>query len=111
MPLVAFGKFPQSITYWGSPVADGSGGMSFSAPVALDARWEEKVEQRHDEFDEEYISHARVYVQTNLNVGGYLLLGTSVASDPTVVTGAYKIREFLSTPNLPATKSERRAFL
>jgi hypothetical protein len=112
MTLVKFGIYPHTATYWGSPANDGSGGLTFDAPVAMSVRWEERAEQDFDENGELFISQARVYSEdTDFDIGGYLYLGTSVETDPTAVSGAYKIRNYRRINNLRGTAAERRATL
>jgi hypothetical protein len=111
MPLVRFGVYPHTATYWGSPTPDGSGGETYDAPAALSVRWEERAEQEFDPQGETFTSMARVYTSIDLDVGGYLYLGTSVVVDPGTVVGAFKIRQFRRIPSLRGFYSERNAVL
>lgn len=99
------------ITYWGNPRPNGSGGTVFDAPVSIQARWQERREELHDGKGHLFVSKAQVFVDVDLDVGGYLYNGVSSMTDPTVLQGAYIIRDFVKTPNLGRTKHERRALL
>lgn len=112
MALVQFGQFPHTATYWGNPTPDGSGGSSFDTPVTLSVRWEERIEETVDENGEVFVSSARVYLDgTDVDLGGYLYLGTSVVADPTDVEGAYRIRNYSKIPTLKDISAERKAIL
>ena len=100
-----------TITYWGSPTPDGSGGKTFAAPVAIPGFWQDHVEQLYDNKGNMIVSRAVVFVDTDLVPGGYLFNGTSVATDPAVVTGAYEIKNFSKIPSIGQTKFERKAVL
>ncbi len=100
----------QDITYW-STSPDGFGGYTFSAPQALKGRWEDKNEMFRTPNGLEKVSNAIVYLDTDVEVDGFLLLGTSSASDPTSVVGAVQIAGFRKIPNLGAVRFERKAFL
>lgn len=109
--LVTVGTHPHTATYWGNPQPDGSGGESFDAPVTLSVRWEERAIQDFDDHGEEFVSNAVVYAKQDLDIGGYLYLGTSADSDPTGVTDAYKIRQFRSIPDRLGGRYNRKAVL
>lgn len=111
MSLVKFGRRDQTATYWGSPTADGSGGKSFDAPTTISVRWQDKSEWHTDEFGTQFLSNAEVYAEQDLDIGGYLYLGTSVAADPTGVEGAFLIRNFVSVPSYRGNRSNRKAIL
>lgn len=105
------GTYKQTATYWASPVDDGYGGYSYTAPVALAVRWEEKQEEFTDPQGKINISQAVVYIKGDVTVGGYLLLGSSVAGNPSAEHEAYLIKQFAKTPDLRNLFNERRAFL
>lgn len=111
--IITRGQFRDSVTYWPAPTPDGSGGNTFGAPQAIKARWERKNELAHDMNGEQFISFARVYTDdvVTLSVGGYLYLGTSVATDPGDVKGAYKIRAFERIPALRGPRYDNKAVL
>jgi len=108
----------QVAVYWGNPQSDGSGGRSFGeSPVEIDCRWEQRSELYVDSSGQEKRSQAGVYVNQDLDCGGYLYLGElddlSVAeqSDPLIVAEAYEIRGFEKTPSFRADIVIRKALL
>lgn len=103
--------FPQDATYWGTPVTNGYGGQTFGAPAAIKVRWEDKNEEFVDEAGNRRLSQAVVYSEVDMETGGWLLLGTSAGSDPTVVDGALPIQKYSKTPDLRASRFLRKAWL
>lgn len=105
------GKRTQTATYWATPVADGYGGHTFTAPVSLTVRWEERTERFiNPQGDPEY-SRAIVILGQDVTVGGFLYLGSSAEADPTDVQNAFRIRAFEKVPNVQGTAYQRTAFL
>jgi len=104
-------NFRQSATYWASPVSDGMGGYSWDAPTALKVRWEDRQEQFANEFGEALVSKALVFTDVDIDTNGYLYLGTSVVTDPSTLSGAYKVRQFIKLPDLRQMINERKAYL
>ena len=100
----------QDITYW-APTGFGAEGVVFAAPAAIKGRWEEIAEAFITPAGEESVSEAIVFCSVQVVVGGYVYLGTSVATDPTEVASAYKIRQRISIPDLRNVRSEYRAIL
>ena len=86
----------QTGTYWPPSTFNKYGDPSFLTPVALDPttftgiRWEDKTtEMITTKTGDQQQSKSVVWsASTKFAVGGFLLLGVSVAADPTVVTGA-----------------------
>lgn len=90
----------QSVTYWAPSSRDAYGKITFAAPIAVTARWEERQELFRDARGEEIMSKARVYCASAVALDGYLFNGTSVATDPTSVLGAFQIRNVGLQPDL-----------
>ena len=103
--------YPHVATYWGAPVPTGFGGHSFAAPVAVSVRWEEKMEEFTDEQGSTKLSRAVVFAPIDLEVGGYLLLGTSATADPTAVNGSLPIQRYAKIPDIRAVEYVRKAWL
>ena len=104
-------KLVQTVTWW-SVTPDGYGGDKFAAPAALVCRWEDTAVAFSSALDHrELISTAIVYTAQDIAVGDYLFLGTSAATDPTAIVGAYKIHRFDKTPDLRSLNTLRRAVL
>lgn len=100
----------QSVTYWRS-TGTGAEGEVYAAPVTFLGRWEEVAEAFLTPVGEETVSNAIVYCDREIVVGSYLLRGTSVGADPTVVDGACKVRQRVTVPDLRNITSEYRAIL
>lgn len=66
----------QTAIYWGNPVMDGYGSVSYDTPVEIPCRWQEKNEEITTKEGINIISHTSVLVGTDLDEGGYLMLGT-----------------------------------
>ena len=101
----------QTATYWASTGHDLFGKQAFATPVTLPVRWEDKVELIRDKTGEEIASKSRVFLATDIDIDGYLFLGTSVAADPTQVNGAEEVRQLVSTPDLRNLKTLYVAYL
>jgi hypothetical protein len=106
-------RFPlnQLATYWGSPTPGGFGGHTFDDPQEILVRWEEKNEEFVDNQGNSKISMAVVYADTDLEVGGYLFLGTSLAADPTSLDDALPIQRYAKMPDIRAVSYLRKAWL
>jgi hypothetical protein len=109
----------QTAVYWGDPVSDGAGGRTFGSayPVEIDCRWEQKADLFIDMAGQETRSRAVVYVSQDLDMGGYLFLGSlselsgAEQADPLIVSRAYEIRQFQKVPNLKGDMTTRKAWL
>jgi hypothetical protein len=101
----------QPLTYWGS-ATDGYGGYTFTDPVVIYGRWEERSELFRTDDGEQLTSRAVVFVDTDVGIGGYLCEGDHSADpDPTVVAGAQQIRQFSKIPDLRRLGYARKAYL
>jgi len=98
-------------TYWTPGEYDGYGGRVFGTPVSVRVRWEDKVELVKDNKGEEFNARANVFVEIDVEVGGYLFHGVSPAADPTTVEGAFEIGAFEKIPSLNALEFVRKAFI
>lgn len=104
----------QAAVYWGSPQVDGYGGYIFAAPVEIMCRWEEKSQLIRLDDGNEISSRAIVYVLQDMDLEGYLYLGTldslydntessaGALSDPRE-SGAYTIKKIEKSPVLGST--------
>ena len=105
-------RLPNTVTYWGSLVADGRGGYTFAAPVACDGRWEDTNEIFINQSAEEETSKAVIFIDRDLDIGGYVALGDQTAySDPLQVTGAYRIKGFAKIPDIKSNYYVRKAWV
>lgn len=103
--------YNQKATYWANPVQGGFGGITFDAPVILDVRWEDKVEVFTNADGSEQRSRAVVFTHMDLDLGGYLMRGESVAADPITVSGAMEIQRSDEIPDLRHLHVTYRSFL
>lgn len=101
----------QTATYWAPGGNDGFGGVSFSAPVQVRCRWQDKAELFRDSQARELTSSAVVYPVHPLERQGYLYLGTSIEVVPMDVSGAKEIRQIGSSPNLRNTSTLNKVWL
>ena len=96
----------QTAVYWGDPVGDGRGGLSFSVPVEISCRWDGKLEKFSNKEGKEVISKAVVLIgeETEIEVDGYLFLGsltdltTAQKAEPRIVEQAYPVQRFDKVP-------------
>ena len=94
----------QTAVYWGNPVDDGYGGMTYDDPVEIPCRWEDVSELVTAADGEQYVTKAQILTPNDLEVNGYLMLGelTDLNSDqsdsPDEVLTAHRIRRIAKTP-------------
>lgn len=99
----------QTVVYWGNPAPDGRGGYTWDDPVELDCRWEKAEQMMIGGDGEEQLVKARVWVDQDVDEGGYMYLGSltdSVLDSDTVPTDldeAWKIVSFQKIPRLNST--------
>jgi len=111
MPIGAI-AYRQTATYWGSPVQNGFGGYTFSAPVVVACRWEDTNERYLDNAGEEKVSRSTIWTYERLEEGGYLAQGNhSGVTDPTTLDNAYAIQRSVEIPDLRGLNYERRSYL
>ena len=101
----------QTATVWEPTGNDGYGGKSFSAPVTIKVRWEDKAVVFRDNFGNELTSMAVVYTDTDITAKSYMKLGSTDATDPLTLDDVYEVRRFDKTPSLHAVTWERKVYL
>lgn len=100
------------VTHWPVSGTDGFGGFTFGTPVLLKGRWQERAELFREDDNEERISMAIVYLNTNIAVGDYLGLGDSITTPiPTTLTTAHRVRQMHKTSDLRNLLVIRKVFL
>ena len=96
----------QTCTYWApTETRDLGGKRTYDAPVQHACRWEDRTEMYQDKQGEEKISKSKVFLIVDLDLDGYVMLGTSAASDPTVLPEAYEIQQKSKIPDLRSVTS------
>jgi len=98
----------QTLVYWGNPTADGRGGTTFDTAVELMGRVESKTELVRTNKGKEEISRAIVWLDQEVDEGGYLYLGFLVdldsdPDDPREVDGSAEILVMSKNPRLGST--------
>jgi len=112
----------QTCVYWplgseesGGVDVDNYGQLIYASPVELKCRWDDEVMEVLDAQGTIFISHAKLYIDRDVSIGGVLMLGTlddvEYIDDPKANEGAYEIKAFLKNPNLKATEFSRTAVL
>jgi len=101
----------EDATYWAPLPADRYGQTSFSAPIAIKVRWEDKAELFLAPDGVQYTSAAVIYPDRELAIDGRIVYGASDAVDPRAVEGSFIIRQVQVTKNLRLTKKQVVAFL
>jgi len=104
----------QTAIYWAYLGESGLATETYSEPVELACRWTERSEMIINDFGEEIVSKAMVYLPIDAVHGSYLKLGTidsATPDDPTSETGAWKVITTSNMPNIKATEYLKKAFL
>lgn len=98
------------ITHWVATPGT-YGGFSFSVPVVLNGRWEQRAELFLDQAGQKVVSRAIVYLDTDVALEDYLFEGESTVADPTTLAGTEQVRAFNKIPDLANLEYLRKAFL
>jgi len=101
----------QTITYWAPSSYDKFGVGTYDDPVTVIGRWEDKQELFIDVNGKEVRSSSIVYLEDDVETGGYLYLGESTETTPIDETGAREIRGYAKTPSLDAVYFLRKIWL
>lgn len=101
------------ITYWPPSDAggDGYGKVTLGSPTALRGRWEDKIEQVLNARGEEVVSKTRIFLKTPVEIGGYMVKGTSIITDPRTLADARPIINVTKSPDLRNLSEMTVAFL
>ena len=103
--------FSQDATWWKKTGVDSFGKTTFSSPVPLKVRWEDRSQLVRKTDGSEVTSRSRVFLDREITEGDYIFKGTSIASDPKAVLRAYEVLIFRSTPSLDASLFEYKAMV
>lgn len=90
----------QTMTYWAPGSMDVYGKMTYASPVQKPCRWEEISLTFQDKRGEERQSKTRIFLADDVEVDGYVKLGTDNSADPTEVDGAFEIQQKSRIPDL-----------
>lgn len=110
MPPVAYTEsMPQAATYWPPTGNDGYGGTGLGDPEARACRWQDHSELFRDAQGREVLSHAVVYVDAAVELGGFLYLGETEEATPPA--GALEVRQVAASPSLDGSEVLNKAWL
>lgn len=81
-------------THWARQARDGwTGGETFAAPVAFACDYKSEARKLVDASGAEFVSRHILYTErATIQRGDYVLIGSSTATDPTVVSGAEEVK-------------------
>lgn len=99
----------QDATKWTAGTKDLYGNPSWSSPIDVKCRWEDKQTKAVDFQGNEIISNAIVYVDTDFAMGDYIYLGISSATTPPAL--AKEVRNFQTSPRIRGGDSQRKVTL
>ena len=106
-------KLREDVTHWPVTGTDGYGGFTYGTPISLKGRWEDKNELFVTPENEEVMSSAIVYLNTDISPGDYLAQGdhaTVPIANPTTA-GGRRIRNYGKVTDLRAVVALRKAWL
>ena len=103
-------KFPHTITFWAVSV-NGNGDYTYSSPVTMKGRWEDRQDLFIDGALREVLSKAVVYTETPVTLSGYVANGDyALIADPTTVPTAYQVRATSQIPSLNGRKQTNKVW-
>lgn len=111
LPPVFARYMTQVATYWAPGGNDGFGNVTFAAPEVVKCRWQDVAIMFRDPQAREVASDAVVYVDHDVEVGGYLALGDHSTTNPRSVEGAKEIRQVQRSPSLSGDEVLIKAIL
>lgn len=106
----------QKAVYWAPSGHDGEE-ITYSDPVEIDCRWEERSETVKDAMGREFVTRAVVFPLVDVAHLGRLYLGrlyeltADEKADPSSVMTAYEIKRFNKIPDLAGTDFVRKIYL
>lgn len=101
----------QTLTWWRNTGTDGFGDSTYAAPQYLPCRWEDRSTLITNAEGAQVPSRARAWLDRDVKIGDWLMLGKSTGSDPNHIDAAYIVQDFRKVPSLDATDFERIAVM
>lgn len=100
----------QDITYWSQTGLNSSGYPTYTLPVTVKGRWEDRAVLVQQEGGGELLSsNSRVYLDRVLSQGDYVLRGDHSDSSPTA--SARKVIRVVEIPSVDGKRSEKVHYL
>ncbi len=102
----------EDTTHWPYTGPDTYGGFVFGTAVLFKGRWEGADKLSEESTTREELSDAVVYVPVDVQIGDYLAEGDLTAQgDPTIIDGAWKVRDYNRMTDLRKLNTIRKAML
>ncbi len=107
----------QTAVFWGTPVTDGFGKLTFAVPVEISVRWEDKMEQFLSAMGKDELSQSIIYSETDMEPDCYLYLGlltdlsTEEKANPVLKVTAYPVKQFKKIPDIIGNAFLRKTWL
>lgn len=105
-----FNQRYQKAVYWARSSTDEYGNPTVAAPVELTIRWELGLAQEIRPTTNPTAVDATVWVDRTISVGSMFRLGP-LESLPSTPNNIYEVVEYVETPSVRATKTERVVLL
>ena len=90
----------QTLTYWPPGQDDRYGKPLAGAPIQIDCRWEDRIDEVQSKTGQEVTSRSRIFIEGDVDLDGYVYLGVTAVPDPSKLDGAYEIQAKGHQPDL-----------
>lgn len=101
------GDLPEIVTVY-TATPNGRGGKTFSSPVQVRGRWEQRQERVRDVKGDEYVGKHSIFLSADVAVGDYLVRGAQDGADP-IVLGGVEVKFFSKISDLNGVEFTRKA--
>lgn len=105
------GSLNQTATYWAKSGKDGFGKLTFSSPVEIQVRWQDKQELFINSNGKEELSQTVIYLDQDIYSDDYFYLGSSAITNPALVSGANPVKGFSKSTDLNGIEIIRKVWL
>ena len=106
----------QTVIYWGSPVNDGYGKMTFDNPVEIKCRWEDAMQVVETDDGKEIVSTSQLHVLQSVDKEGLVYLGElndltiEQRLNPYSISGINTVLKTDKIPNLSVNSFVRKVY-
>jgi hypothetical protein len=104
-------KTRRDVTVWRAGNEDSYGDPTFASPELIGGHWEERSELTRTAQNEEIVSKAVVFVDTEVAVGDYLGEGDQTGISTPDLAQASEVRDFRRIPSMRTNQTELKAIL